>query len=111
MEIKNDKTTQNNKRHNYEDVKKNFDRKGYTLVSKEYKNQKEKLDYICNKHKETGIQRVSYASFKKNIHNCKECRKENAVGKTHNVPKQIDSAKHQISHACADAVTVAFGST
>ena len=28
------------------------------------KNTKEKLDYICNKHKEIGIQNVSFASFK-----------------------------------------------
>jgi len=77
----------NNKRYDYEYVKSKFKKKDYTLVSEEYKNKNEKLDYICNKHKEFGIQKVSFASLELNNCNCKKCINENAVGKRHNVPK------------------------
>ena len=80
----------NNKKHNYEDVKRDFDRKNYTLISKEYKNAKEQLHYICNKHKGEGIQHVSYGSFKQNIHNCKCCKRENVIGVHRNVSKQME---------------------
>lgn len=79
----------NNKRYDYKYVKSKFEEKDYTLISTEYKNTKEKLDYICNKHKEVGIQNVSFASFKLNDCNCKKCINKNAIGKHHNVPKRI----------------------
>ena len=77
----------NNKRYDYEYVKSKFEEKDYTLVSEEYKNKNEKLDYICNKHKEFGIQKVSFASLELNNCNCKKCISENSKGKHHNYLK------------------------
>jgi len=37
------------RKYTYEEVKKEFERRGYKLLSKEYKNAREKLEYICPK--------------------------------------------------------------
>ena len=44
----------------YEFVKKQFENRGYTLISKEYKNNRTKLDYICN---EGHIGSITYRDF------------------------------------------------
>lgn len=59
-----------------DDIRRDFQNKGYTLISDIYKNQNEKLEYVCDKHKDYGIQKVSYYSFLKNKHNCAMCHKE-----------------------------------
>lgn len=66
----------NNKPPKISDVKQQFSKKGYTLISTEYKNKNTKLEFICEKHKEYGIQTVSYASFCNNKNNCKYCKSE-----------------------------------
>lgn len=84
----------NNKRHDYEKVKIEFEEKNYTLISTGYKNNSEKLDYICNKHQELGIQNVSYVSFSKNKCNCSRCKYENIKkkkGTKRILPQKIDS--------------------
>lgn len=84
----------NNKRHDYGEIKREFEKKNYALTSTEYKNKDEKLDYICNKHKNLGIQHVSYASFSKNKCNCSGCKDENndkKKGIKRILPKQINS--------------------
>lgn len=67
-----------------ESIKKEFQKKDYELISTTYTNKNIKLDYICNKHKDVGIQQVSYASFKKNKNNCKLCEKEYNLLNWHN---------------------------
>lgn len=76
----------------YQHVKEDFEKKDYTLVSKEYIGIKSKLDYICNKHKELGVQSITYDNFKKSQNNCTQCKYENNViiRKNQNHPRQID---------------------
>ena len=66
----------NNKPYEIEYVKEQFEKKDYTLISEEYKNKNTKLDYICNKHKDVGVQHVSFASFSRNKCNCVVCKSE-----------------------------------
>lgn len=66
----------NNKPYTIEYVKEQFKKKDYTLLSTEYKNKNTKLDFLCNKHKYVGIQKVSFASFSNNKCNCSECISE-----------------------------------
>ena len=66
----------NNKPHTIEYVKEQFEKKEYTLLSTEYKNKNTKLDFLCNKHKYIGVQKVSFASFSNNKCNCSECISE-----------------------------------
>lgn len=68
-------------------IKKEFKEKDYELISITYKNVNTKLDFICNKHKDAGIQQVSYASFKRNKNNCKLCEKEYKLLNWHNCHK------------------------
>lgn len=105
----------NNKRYDYEVVKRDFENKNYTLVSTEYKNKNEKLDYICNKHKDLGIQRVSYASLKLNLCNCRSCIKENSLGKPHNYPsfkknydKYFEKYKNKLFDTVQDEYTLEY---
>ena len=64
-------------------VEKMFKGKDYTLLSKVYKNQNEKLQFICNKHKELGVQEVTLKSFLKRKNNCKSCFKEYSAKNWH----------------------------
>ena len=73
----------NNKPYAIEYVKNQFENKDYTLLSQEYKNKNSKLDFICNKHQELGIQKVTFASFTKNECNCFICKSENRSKKWH----------------------------
>ena len=65
-----------NKPYELEYVKEQFKNKNYTLLSKEYKNKNEKLDFICNNHIDLGIQQVSFSSFLLNKCNCSSCKSE-----------------------------------
>ena len=46
-------------------VKKEFDERNYELISKEYINNITKLKYICPKHKDKGVQEITFANFTK----------------------------------------------
>jgi len=64
----------------YEEVKALFDEKGYTLLSKDYHNKDDKLDYVCRKHPDL-IQTVTFANFKHRDVGCRHCKKEERDGK------------------------------
>lgn len=51
-------------KHSIEEIRKEFKDKGLTLLSTEYKNGKTKLDYICQKHSDKGVQPITYDDFK-----------------------------------------------
>ena len=61
-------------RHTYEEVKQNFEKAGYVLVSKEYSSSQKKLEYICPFHKDKGILKTTYANFLKGKR-CPYCSK------------------------------------
>lgn len=53
------------KKYDYKNVKRSFHDRGYSLVSESYKNTKTDLEYICNKHRDKGKQKIKYANFLK----------------------------------------------
>lgn len=55
-------------KYTYEQVKHEFKERNYELLSNEYHNVSEKLEYICLKHKDKKIQKVSFSKF----HNCNQ---------------------------------------
>lgn len=65
----------NNKKYTIEEVRKDFEEKDYILISTVYENLNGKLDYICNKHKELGIQQTTYKLIKTRKNNCESCKK------------------------------------
>lgn len=58
----------------YNLVKKEFDERNYILVSTEYHKNTEKLQYICPKHLDKGIQEISFANFTRG-RGCAYCAK------------------------------------
>ena len=80
----------------FEDVKQYFIDKNYQLLSQEYINCYEKLEYICNRHKDKGIQEITWASCKHKNAGCKYCAHEK-LGISRRIPeleiKQITESK------------------
>jgi hypothetical protein len=72
-----DLSSANSRRNSYEYIKEEFRKKDLVLISEEYINNEEKLDYICNKHKEKGIQKMSSGDLIKCI-GCYYCGLESA---------------------------------
>jgi len=72
----------------YEHVKEEFDKRGYTLVSKEYINAKTHLEYICNKHKDKGILKIVWGSFN-NGNGCRHCSNDKASNRITKSDKQF----------------------
>lgn len=60
----------------FEQVKNEFINRGYELVSTEYVNTSEKLYYVCNKHKDKGIQYITFTKFHNCNHGCYWCGRE-----------------------------------
>lgn len=64
------------KRITYDEVKQMFESRGYKLISTEYINCGEKLEYICPKHEDEGPQYIDYQHLKRG-QGCRFCGKEN----------------------------------
>ena len=63
------------RKYTYEEVKQSFEERGYILLSKEYINCSQKLEYICSKHKNNGVQKITFGKFK-NGQGCYYCGRE-----------------------------------
>lgn len=92
----------NIRRNSYEYIKSQFQKYGLTLISKEYKNNEQKLKYICNKHLEKGIQEITYASLisSKGCFYCGKERTIESLTKSHNQfekeVKKIHGKKYEL---------------
>lgn len=64
-------------KYTYDDVLKSFEERGYTLLTTkdEYKSVIQKLQYVCNKHKDKGILEISYSKLM-NGRGCTYCGRE-----------------------------------
>jgi hypothetical protein len=63
-------------RKSYEFIHNEFDKLGYILITPDYQNNKQPLDYICKKHLEYGIQTTNYANIQHHGSACKLCANE-----------------------------------
>lgn len=78
--------TANLKRTPFEQVKKDFLNKGYIIICEpeEYVNERQEIQYTCNKHKEIGVQSTAYERVKWQNNSCKTCIEENIFkGESH----------------------------
>ena len=73
----------NNKRYSFEFVEELFKNKDYSLLSHEYFNVDQKLEFICNIHKDKGVQITNVWNVLDSINNCKYCRYEAQSGEKH----------------------------
>ena len=92
----------NKKKYSFEEIKLEFEKRNYILLPTKYKNNKQKLNYICDKgHKS----KISYLNFKHG-ERCGKCFKINNIGENHatwkggvsklNLPL-FDTYAHQIN--------------
>jgi transposase-like protein len=63
-----------NNKNSYQDVKKEFEKRGYILLDKEYKDTHTLMKYICPKHKEKGCLTIQYNNLKSG-YGCPYCAK------------------------------------
>lgn len=69
-----------------DDIRRSFEKEGYTLLSKEYRSSKEKLDFICsNGH----IGNISWSHWKKG-NRCKQCYIESIITPFNDIKKEIE---------------------
>lgn len=77
-------------RANISEIRKEFAKKGYQLISITYKNSKDQLEFTCNKHEDLGLMKVRYDTFRSGKGGCKACCKER---KSQNLRLSIDKVK------------------
>jgi len=65
------------KKYTIDMIKEEFEERGYELLSTEYLGCEDKLEYICNKHINKGVQKIDYNHFKNRGQGCKYCALEN----------------------------------
>ena len=63
-------------RYTYDEIKQEFENRGYELISTEYVDADTKLEYICPKHKEQGVQRIDFRHLHRG-QGCRFCGQEN----------------------------------
>ncbi|MEW5569622.1 HNH endonuclease [Rossellomorea marisflavi] len=83
---------------NIDVARENFAEKGYELLATAYKGNHEKMEYICHKHREEGIQLASLHAIrnKRTIHNCHYCYYESICGENSHLWKGGVSTKNKI---------------
>lgn len=68
--------------YNYNYMKKIFEDKGYILLDNEYKNLKQKVNYICKKHKEFGVQTTTYEQAVNYNKQCRICKNQEILNRS-----------------------------
>lgn len=63
-------------KYTYDDVKKEFEEKDYKLLSTKYVNCNTKMKYICNKHRDKGIQEITFSKLHHSGQGCYYCGRE-----------------------------------
>ena len=71
----------------FEKVKDDFEKRGYELISSEYKNTKTPLTYICKAHYDKGKQHIDYDHFRRK-QGCVYCAYEQGR-QVHQIPEDI----------------------
>ena len=65
--------------------------KGYTLLTDNVTRSRQKIEYICQKHKDKGVQHTNYDVLVKRGHGCKYCGSEQSgLSRRKNIDKAIE---------------------
>lgn len=89
--VRDRKMKKNNKPPTIEEVIEAFEEKDAKLLSDTYVNTHTKMEFLCNKHNDFGVQYTTFYAVKRNEYICKECIKLNRFGKKHEVPSRIEN--------------------
>ncbi len=66
-------------RYDYQFVREEFAKRGYELLSAKYSNVSEKLDYVCEKHRDKGVQQISFSKLHNCSHGCYWCGQSHSI--------------------------------
>ena len=83
-------------------VKEMFNKAGYDLITNEYKNVNQVLEYICRKHLDKGIQKTTLKEFLTGTMLCVYCKYDN--GLPYNKPWPDDIIAHALDKLNCDFV-------
>lgn len=84
-----DKSRKNRSRRNINDVAIEFKKRGYILLSKEYKSSHSKLDYICLNHEDKGVLSITYNNLVAKGSGCWYCGNENKINEHSSIVKYL----------------------
>ena len=82
-------------------LKSDFAEKGYKLITSEPKTKKEKVEYICLKHKDKGVQSIALTKFYDSNQGCRYCGVEKSM-RNHIVSK--DECMRLTSNKCLNYI-------
>lgn len=63
-------------------INKEFEKRDCILITDKYINNKNKLEFLCLKHQEKGVQTTTWGSFSKSDYSCKYCGMESRIENT-----------------------------
>ena len=69
------------KKYTIDFFKKDFNDKGYNLLTNEYINQNQYFEFTCNKHLDSGIQKIKVSSYLNKNGGCHQCAKERQLNR------------------------------
>lgn len=80
-------------KYTYEQVRQEFDLRGYDLISTEYRGANYKLEYICRKHQDKGILTIDFKHFHDRGQGCRYCALEKPSSRRISDSKIIELCK------------------
>jgi hypothetical protein len=98
------------RKYTYKDVLEEFNQRNYKLISDRYINGSTKLEFICLKHKDKGIQKIDFYHLHERNQGCKFCMNENKINRTIDnyvkdngyilINKHLNGSKSYIEYIC-----------
>lgn len=91
----------------YDDIRKEFEKRNYILVSDSYTNNKQSLIYICKKHIDYGEQYITYGNFFMG-HGCMRCAAEYKGSQRKNEEEKVLMAFKDRDLICLDDISKVY---
>jgi len=88
-----------NRKYNNDDVMFELNKKDYSLYGDyTYKTVSDKIPYVCNKHKEIGVQYTTLTELRENNNCCDKCiRKESSIRQRKYTPEELNDVFNNIN--------------
>lgn len=78
--------TKEDRKKEFKLIQEYFNERGYILLTDHYENLKQRIEYICPKHKDKGVQSATWNQLKSKRTGCKQCAQE-YIGKCRRKPE------------------------
>lgn len=75
----------------FDNIKSSFESKNYMILTENYLNNKQLLQFVCRIHSDIGVQTTTADRINRIKHNCKACQKEQDIYNIKNSLEELDS--------------------